>query len=568
VFTYDALNQITNSVSQAATSGPGLFNEALSYDALGNILTLMRKGGSTTTTLNNLSYNYMNAGVRSNKLMAVTDAGTESMSSTYTYNDNGSLVTDSKKNITTPMVYNELDLPSSVTFTTSGKTLTYKYDATGKKLERITKTGATVTEDRVYDDGIEYAGTTASTMDFVHTAEGRAVPSSGAYNYQYEMMDHLGNVRSMFADANNNGVLTTDEIIQFSDYYPFGREINYNQNLPLTPANNYKYNGKEFQTDLSEYDYGARFYDAVIGRWNVVDPLLEVNRRWSSYAYTVNNPIRNIDPDGMVLGDVNYSGLSSLNLVYEPDRFKDVLKRSRRFLAGGAYNDDNDDDDSGGAPPDWFKDKNGTMRYEESVKNQADVDRLSPGGIYQGKEVKTKDATYYSDGSSYFNNETAAYQFMVNNSYMSQGSKEIENFSWITNEGVVVLPTSGVKSDGTFFKNGPDHAIWDVYPTAGSGSSLTVKFHGKTIRPIANAHTHPDDGPGSIPYHSGYDVINTRHDRVPSFVISRQTVYGMSVKGAFSGFDQRGKPQIIGSTIDLLKGNFGIIEGVKLKLLK
>ena len=302
IFTYDALNQLTNSVSQASTSGVGIYNEAVAYDDLGNITTLIRKNSAVGPPLNSLTYNYTTGGIRSNRLLSVTDAGSEAQSSTYTYDTNGSLISDSKKLITTstPIVYNELSLPSLVTFNTSpGKTLTYKYDATGKKLERVTTVNAAVTENRVYDDGIEYAGTTASTIDFVHTAEGRAIPSAGAYNYQYQVADHLGNIRALFADANNNGLLTADEIIQFSDYYPFGREINYNLSLPLNPANNYKYNGKEFQNDLSEYDYGARFYDAVIGRWNVVDPMAEVNRRWTPYNYAVNNPVRNIDPDGM-----------------------------------------------------------------------------------------------------------------------------------------------------------------------------------------------------------------------------------------------------------------------------
>jgi RHS repeat-associated protein len=88
--------------------------------------------------------------------------------------------------------------------------------------------------------------------------------------------------------------------------YPFGlvmRQMNGNTS-PDYKKNKYPYNGKEQQDDkitresLNWYDYGARFYDPQIGRWNVIDGKAEKYASSTPYAYALNNPIIFIDPDG------------------------------------------------------------------------------------------------------------------------------------------------------------------------------------------------------------------------------------------------------------------------------
>jgi RHS repeat-associated protein len=203
-FQYDKVNRLTLAYYGSGANvsswndNPGRYNEALSYDVMGNIATLQRTG--LGGNVDNLSYTY---GSSSNKLLAVTNSSSTPVGfvdgnksgNDYVYDENGNLTTDNNKGLS--INYNYLNLPSSVSSPSQGKTITYTYDATGKKLKKSFPGQA----DHYYMDGVEYDG---STLLFAMTEEGRVRPKTdGTYTYDYFLKDHLGNVRVVLTTDNS-----------------------------------------------------------------------------------------------------------------------------------------------------------------------------------------------------------------------------------------------------------------------------------------------------------------------------------------------------------------------------
>ena len=293
-FTYDGLSRLMNATygeTAGINTNTNRFSENVTgYDKNGNIKTLQRYGQTAASSyglIDNLTFT-----LGGNQLSRVDDAAAASaynggfefkdgvkQANEYTYDSNGNLTKDLNKGIST-ITYNVLNLPNMVTFS-DGSTIAYTYGADGTKLKTVHKTGSTTTTtdycgNVVYENGVQ---------KLLLTEEGYVTLSDGKYHYY--LKDHQGNNRVVI---NQSG--TVEEA---NHYYPFGGVFASSGNVQP-----YKYNGKEYdgKKGLNWYDYGARHYDAALGRFTTNDRFSEKYHSLSPYQYGANNPVNTIDING------------------------------------------------------------------------------------------------------------------------------------------------------------------------------------------------------------------------------------------------------------------------------
>ena len=366
---YDGMSRLTAAGYLENGKRNDHFSTSYKYDLMGNILSLRREGllnSGNYGTIDDLTYSY-----KGNQLVKIDDAAEESPSyrgamhfrdyadeeTEYTYDANGNMLTDSNKGITS-IDYNVLDLPQCISTKSrvlfkedSNDTIYYTYSADGTKLRSTYKKA----EYRVYPYNPETSLTsfnveTGLNVGTVGMAKPIAKRLKTKYYYcsnlvydndnisailfdggyasvdddngivmHFYVKDHLGSNR-LVVDGNGN-------IEEVNHYYPFGALMGDRCGVS---RNNYKYIGKELDTmyGWNMQDHEARWYDPVVGRWMVTDPLQEKYAGFSTYCYAINNPLNILDSNGTDIVYVNLEGQEAYRIKNE-SIYKTYIQTSR-----------------------------------------------------------------------------------------------------------------------------------------------------------------------------------------------------------------------------------------------
>jgi len=223
----------------------------------------------------------------------------------YKYDSNGNMTHDGYSGV--DIEYNELDLPKRI-FAGSNE-VRYIYAADGQKLAMIADGSLTYYRGvMVYDQNGE--------LSYMLHPEGvitRQGSSGGSiYTYNYFKTDHVGSTRVVLAALKQEDGSWTLQLLQNTDYYPYG--LAWDGDIQNLDKNKYLFGGKELQDAavgslgaqglpspdalLGLYDFHARYYNPMLGRWFNQDP---AHQCANPYSYCGNSPMMYVDPTGTTI---------------------------------------------------------------------------------------------------------------------------------------------------------------------------------------------------------------------------------------------------------------------------
>jgi len=234
-FTYDQVNRILSGQT-SATTGSNCWGEAYSYDQWANLQSLAYVSGYTGCS-------------QEGTWSAPATADNQLPSTVATYDSSGNVLTDSS-NIYQWNAESEIKSAAGVNYTYDGdgnrleksNGKIYWYGAGTEILDESDLSG-NFTNEYVFFDGKRIAMRNVSTGTIYYYAE-----------------DMLGSSRTIVQAGQTS-------VCYDADFYPFGGE----RDVTVSCTQNYKFEGKERDSETQNDDFGARYYSWRVGRWLSAD---------------------------------------------------------------------------------------------------------------------------------------------------------------------------------------------------------------------------------------------------------------------------------------------------------
>jgi len=260
-FNYDNADRLTSVLKMGG-------NESYGYDAVGN---------RTTSHLSS-SYSYQPF----NRLTSTTTA-------TYAYDSNGNMLTKTDSGGTRTFGWDSDNRLKQVVLP-GGLTVSYKYDALGRRIQRTTSTGA---DERFVYDGqdvlLDLNSSLAVVTSYINGLgiDDHLRQTNTTTGVSYFLTDHLGTTTTL-TDGSGN-------VVETLAYDSFGNNAG-------STRTRYTYTGRERDADTGLLYYRARVYDPQLGRFISEDPI-GLADGINPFAYVRNNPAGYTDPSGLCAQD-------------------------------------------------------------------------------------------------------------------------------------------------------------------------------------------------------------------------------------------------------------------------
>ena len=208
-------------------------------------------------------------------------------SNTYTYTQNGELLT---KNTTT---FNYDVLGNLRQVQLPGKTIDYVIDARNRRVGK--KVNGQLVQGFLYQGSLkpvaELNGTGQIVARFVYGSKANIPDYIVKNGSTYRVIsDHLGSPRFIVD-------IQTGAVVQRMEFDAFGN-VALDTNPGFQP---FGFAGGLYDSDTKLVRFGARDYDAEIGRWTSKDPIGFKGKTTNLYGYVLNNPINFRDATGKIV---------------------------------------------------------------------------------------------------------------------------------------------------------------------------------------------------------------------------------------------------------------------------